>query len=695
MKLLSRSAPGMAKALLLFIPWLALPDAVSARTWLIPHVLETSGRTTVQPYAFDTQLTVTVVTPETATSDEPVSVELYLYENLGQPMNGWAGEVCHPCLIELSGNTRQTNIIVGDLIDSNGGGFNTPVKLGFAVIQHHAGDADRVVVEGRVVNSLATPLNLSVFNFKPAEIRDEGSSPRTLVLPHFLEKQGTLVNSTFTFDTSIHMAYTPSRPDGASATVDLFLYNDDGTPLQSQSGTAVCQPCQFHLNTFPSRKVSANLEDLIQTAGGFDAPVKSGFGIVVVGGQDPGGVALQAFVMNAKTTPFDVSIFGYEPASLSGPATNSSRAFALPHVLESNGKTTEPNQFDTVLVATYAGGLAGISNQGGAQLSLYLYDNLGQPMRGAGFTPVCDPCTFTLSESNRKQTIVVDDLIVAAGGFDLPVKLGFGVVVVDGADPDTVTLQGFVINSHTGPFDLSVFAFEPPPIAANPLTEPSLNRAFVFPHVLEKSGRTTIGNNALDTLFYITFATSPANPLSGRTVVELYLFDPDGGPLRGASRAVCAPCSYNLDGPNQQLSILLDDLILQAGGFDTPVKTGHAVVLVSGAHPDAVNVQGLVLNSHTSPFDASVFGFQPHELKTPPRVLPKLWVSRLANQVLLRWSVSSPGYALERNDVLSKQWEPTVIQPVIVGREYHVTNNIGPANAFFRLRSTAGAALTD
>jgi hypothetical protein len=73
---------------------------------------------------------------------------------------------------------------------------------------------------------------------------------------------------------------------------------------------------------------------------------------------------------------------------------------------------------------------------------------------------------FSLSTSARKASITVDDLIVARGGFGTETNRdAFGMVVLDG-DTTNVKLQGFVVNAHTGPFDLSVFGFDPQPISA-------------------------------------------------------------------------------------------------------------------------------------------------------------------------------------------------------------------------------------
>jgi hypothetical protein len=73
---------------------------------------------------------------------------------------------------------------------------------------------------------------------------------------------------------------------------------------------------------------------------------------------------------------------------------------------------------------------------------------------------------FDLNMGARKTSITIDDLIVARGGFGAATNRdAFGVVVLDG-DTTNVKLQGFVVNSHTSAFDLSVFGFEPQPLAA-------------------------------------------------------------------------------------------------------------------------------------------------------------------------------------------------------------------------------------
>jgi hypothetical protein len=100
------------------------------------------------------------------------------------------------------------------------------------------------------------------------------------------------------------------------------------------------------------------------------------------------------------------------------------------------------------------------------------------PPGGGTTTPPAETCPIdsqlaecglrelSQSERERRANLRLDDLIRGNGTFPKPVKLGFGVIVVNGADPAGVNLQGFVVNAHTGPFDLSVFGFEPQPLTA-------------------------------------------------------------------------------------------------------------------------------------------------------------------------------------------------------------------------------------
>jgi hypothetical protein len=137
-------------------------------------------------------------------------------------------------------------------------------------------------------------------------------------------------------------------------------------------------------------------------------------------------------------------------------------SYSIPHVLEKSGRITNTQYtFDSQIFAVYSGGAPGIGGGAGATVEIYLFDaNTGGPMLSGTNSNVCFPCTRQLTTTTRKLTFNVEDAIVDAGGFDKAVKFGFAVITISG-DSENVNLQGFVVNAHTGPFELSVFGYNP------------------------------------------------------------------------------------------------------------------------------------------------------------------------------------------------------------------------------------------
>ncbi len=300
---------------------------------------------------------------------------------------------------------------------------------------------------------------------------------KTFVIPHILEKSGTINSATDTYDTNLYIT-CPSGLAGLHSGLDhavsLWLFGSDGTPLRAGSGQSVCAPCAFTLTEggpgiTPARKLSIRVDDLIVAKGGFGPVPSDGFAVIDISNDgDPNqpAVAVHAEVVLANTGPTDLAVFSMDGASPCPTSGASTKAFVLPHVLEKSGLTSStPFTFDTQMFMTYASGLGGLPAGAGATADLYLYNNDSSPMTGAGGV-VCNPCTYDFTPAIRKRSVVIDDLITAAGGFNAAVKLGFGILVVGGSDPDGVNLQGFVVNSHTSAFDLSVFGFDPQPISA-------------------------------------------------------------------------------------------------------------------------------------------------------------------------------------------------------------------------------------
>lgn len=681
---------------------------LSAKTFVIPHILEKSGTISSTEYTIDSVIYLTYNQSLTGSDQGSVTVDLYLYENgTGELMRGIGGNACGPCTFNLDAKHRKQTIVLDDLITQNGGGFDKAIKIGFAVVVVSGPNEDAVNVQAIGVNSHTNAGDVSSFDLTVQEVGPDPGTPspkRTYVVPHILETSGSINTTTFTFDTFVYAVYTPGLPGtrpGSGASVEVFLYDEDsGEPMIGGNGTPVCNPCTFRLSS-QSRKQTISLENLITESGGFGgSKTKQGFAVISVGGEDPSGVSLYGFVVNSHTGPFDFSVFGFEPQPIAAEAGQMKKAFVLPHILETSGKTaSDPFSFDTTLFATYSPGLAGTSPGDGATVELYLYDNSGQALKGKDGTVVCGPCSFDLTSggsgtpAHRKLSVRIDDLIVAKGGFDQNVKLGFGLIVVGGADPDRVALQGFVVNSHTSPFDLSVFGFSPEEVRSvtragntNGSAPPTV-KTFVLPHVLEKSG--TIANTqfTFDTTIFATYAGAlPQVPPGEGATVKLYLYDDQTGtPLMAAAGEVCNPCAFDLNSIKPKVSMSIESLIQEKGGLSPgEVKTSFAVLLLGG-DVDNVNLQSFVVNSHSSAFDLSVFGFQPQELQAARLATIPISLSVGATGLELELpSVIDATYTIEQTSDLGGSWE-TLREIQGDGTVLRVPLESAAENQFFRV----------
>ncbi|HEV3469704.1 MAG TPA: hypothetical protein VG148_10315 [Pyrinomonadaceae bacterium] len=155
---------------------------------------------------------------------------------------------------------------------------------------------------------------------------------------------------------------------------------------------------------------------------------------------------------------------GSPPAGPHAGRSKRARRFVVPLILSAGAAQFT---FDTTIFMTYTPGLAGLGAGPGASVDLFLFDDTaGSPLRSAAGQDVCNPCTFPLGGAGGRQSVRVDELLAAGGSFDAAVKLGFAVLVVGGADPDGVNIQGRVVSSRAGSSDLSVLTFEPQPAAA-------------------------------------------------------------------------------------------------------------------------------------------------------------------------------------------------------------------------------------
>jgi hypothetical protein len=665
--------------------------SASAKTFVIPHVLEKSGLISNTTNTFDTTLVLTYNGTLYGTDKGVAQVELYLYDDAGQLMHGTGQNVCGPCTYNLSAQKRKLSIRIDDLITGNGGGFELPNKTGFAIIVVNGSGADAVNLQGFVVNSHTSAFDDAVFGYTPQLMTTNRPPPGTpstkkaFCFPHVLETSGRTMTDPNAVDSILYATYsgglTGVPTNNAGATLEFYLYDQQtGQPMLGAGGTAVCNPCTYNLgaggSSGGSRKQTIYVDDLITAAGGFGgATTKAGFGIMVVSGSDPDGVNLQGFVVNSHTGPFDLSVFGFEPQPLKSAAA---RTYVIPHILEKSGLvSTQTFTFDTTLVALYSSGIGGLPPGAGASVDLYLYDDSGALMTGSSGSPICDPCTYNLgtgpagSGSPRKQSIRIDDLIATrGGGFDTAEKTGFAVLVVGGADPDGVNLQGFVVNSHTGPFDLSVFGFDPQPITAAGLAlsddgTSGLNpRAFVIPHVLETSGTILTTQFSFDTTLYATYAGGlPGTVSSNGATAKLYLYDSLTGQLlkSALNEDVCNPCMFDLSTSARKASIRIDDLIVANHGFGTETnRNAFGVVVMDGDTANA-KLQGFVVNAHTSPFDLSVFGFEPQPLSSARMMSMPITINNNGGSIQISLQTVIGGhYTIEGMGSLGGAWGAVV-----------------------------------
>ena len=146
---------------------------------------------------------------------------------------------------------------------------------------------------------------------------------RRFVVPLILGTGDAANAVQFTFDTTIFMTYTPGLariPQGPGATVDVYLFDNSAVnPLRSDNGQAVCQPCTFPLGP-ASRSQSIRIDDLVAAGGAFDAGVKLGFAVIIVGGSDPDGVNLRGRVVGSHAGGIEQSVFGFEPQPIAAEA---------------------------------------------------------------------------------------------------------------------------------------------------------------------------------------------------------------------------------------------------------------------------------------------------------------------------------------------------------------------------------------
>lgn len=602
-----------------------------ARSFVVPHYIEKDGLVNTTQFTFDTTFFVTYLGGIGNTDLTPgASIDLFIYDDLtGQPLKSLTSiDVCNPCSFAVSTANRKAIGNVEGIANSVGGlpRANVTGSMVFNVV----GDFDNVDTSVFVINSHTTASDVSILSVTVEDLTIDLRETTDGSRPFDWREDSMLPGQPFSFSIDLNVFYAGGLPGttvGSGATVNLRLYDDlTGQPLLSMTGQPVCDPCSANL-TNVNRKHLFSFDALIRAAGGFPRADVRGFATVEVMG-DTRNVSIQDIGTNTHTGPNDLEwLQPFDPGPLMTPdlreAEQALRTHGLANLVEKQGTINNtPFTFDTNISMTYMGGLPGFPTGTGATVDLTIFDEAtGLPMKTATNQDVCNPCTTVLDTTTRKRTIVMDDMIVANGGFGAQqVKLGFGIVVLHGDDPSGVNILSFVVNSHTSPFDLSVFGFEPQPILGEPgspfqkvidrteerpggRSEGSrriLSTEYNYSHFRDRTGKASNTTFTFDSEFHAVYnGTNTAN-------LELYLYDQmTSQPLMSlTNQPVCNPCNLPLNTTTKKRRIIVDDLITAAGGFPRLDVAGFARIKVTG-DAGRVAILGMLRNAHSGPNDLS------------------------------------------------------------------------------------------
>jgi len=317
----TRAARGARAAALVLVgvAGAGMATSAAARTFVVPHVLETQGRVASVPHAYDTEFMLTYAPGLAGTAaGAGATTALTLYDDSGQLLKSATGEVvCAPCQYSTGTTTspaRRVTISVDDLIMAHGGfGTTSAPKRGFAVLEV-TGDPDNLSMESRVEYSEDTPGDISICPKLPRDVlKDyfEPATPRVLTFACLRDRAGNTTTAHNT-DLFLHAVYTGglgSVPAGGGATVELYLYDEQGAPLSSTAGP-VCAPCTYALGTGQSTSPVRWLEIVISSLPSMPMD-QQGFAVVRLAGPDPGAVVLEGEGESSLTTAAQRFRFGW------------------------------------------------------------------------------------------------------------------------------------------------------------------------------------------------------------------------------------------------------------------------------------------------------------------------------------------------------------------------------------------------
>ena len=218
-------------------------------------------------------------------------------------MTSGTGEVvCAPCVFSIGSTPtapRKLTVRVNDLIMARGGfGTSMAAKKGIGLLDL-TNDVDWLSIESRLEYSDAEPGDLYLCPVAPRDVLKDWFVPsqaRVFVLPEVRDRSESGSGLPKVIDCYLTAAYVGGLgdvPAGTGATVELYLYDDNGAPMSGSAGP-ICAPCSYTLGTGLPASASRWLEVDIGNLSPVPA-TKQGFAVVRVAGADPGAVVLEQF----------------------------------------------------------------------------------------------------------------------------------------------------------------------------------------------------------------------------------------------------------------------------------------------------------------------------------------------------------------------------------------------------------------
>ena len=321
-----------SKVLFLLLGPFILAQPAFADTFILPHLLEVSGRASLGREPGTTDVVIHVTDAEGFLSDfSPIGsyASVFFFTATGDFYPGAGGTpICAPCTFPM-GTVHQLDMSLIEVMVAAGLSAPEPDD-GYIVIE--TGGPTAASMDVTVETVLYLPDGSSTSSMMPLKVPCGGSSgggmpsgARTFVMPHLLETSGSVLDTPNTFDTTIFCTYAatvaPSDP-GYGASVSLYLFDEaTGEILRDGTGADVCNPCiEDFQSAITPRKRKINIETLMNASGGgFPSPQVSMRALAVANG-DVEGINMTASVSHARTGPGDLSVFVFEPNEIAAAA---------------------------------------------------------------------------------------------------------------------------------------------------------------------------------------------------------------------------------------------------------------------------------------------------------------------------------------------------------------------------------------